>query len=153
MKYVRTRVALSVVGAALVAGCSGGPPAPGELKTLDTVCDRANDGKRVAVEGHLSLPESFSERRGSESAPLVIRAAPQPGGPLIFVWMPYGEGPNSMDRVAAQYRHEDLKVRTNDGATVSVQDKVRISGTVVFPSQSPMPGARCGFNTPLVEKL
>jgi hypothetical protein len=142
----------TILAAALMVGCGGeGPPTPGELKTLATVCDKANDGKRMAVEGHLSLLDSFSERSSSQSAPLLIRATPQDTADQIFVWMPYGTGPNSMDKLPAQYSAADLKVRTKDGATVGAQNRVRISGTVVFPSQSPVPAAKCGFNAPLVE--
>jgi hypothetical protein len=137
---------------ALVAGC-GGPPTPGELKTLDTVCDRAKDGKRVAVEGYLALPDSFKDDK--VSAPLLIRAAPQPGGAEIFVWVPYGDGPNTLDKVPDKYSQTDLKVRTKDRAPVGYQDKVRVSGTLVFPAVNPVAATnasvKCGFNTPLVE--
>lgn len=152
MRQLGSRVSGVIITGSLVAGCGmGGPPTPGELKTLASVCDKANDGKRLAVEGYLALLESFSERSSSESAPLLIRATQQPGPNDIFVWMPYGTGPNSMDKLPARYSSDDLKVRTKDGVVVGSRDKVRISGTVTFPSQSPVPAAKCGFNTPLVE--
>jgi hypothetical protein len=159
MRLPRARLALTIVAAGLLAGC-GGPPTPGEPKTLANVCDRANDGKRVAVEGYLSLPSSFSESSGSASAPVIIRGDVQPAGDLIFVWVAYGSEANAMDKVGARYSQDDLKVRTKDGAIVGYQDKVRVSGTVTFPSRRPYsldtPGVRlldCGLNTPLIERV
>jgi hypothetical protein len=161
MRECARRVArLVVVGsaAALVAACTSGPPTTGELKTLDAVCDRSLEGKRVAVEGYLLLPDRFLEARGgSPSAPLIIRGSSQPGGTEIFVWMPYGDGPNSMGTVGSRYTQEDLKLRTTDGKLVGYRDKLRISGTLVFPGQNPVTTTNatiaCGLNTPLLESI
>jgi hypothetical protein len=49
---------LSLAAAALVA-CSAGPPTVGESRDFGSVCDKANDGHRVAVEGYLRLPDQI----------------------------------------------------------------------------------------------
>ena len=49
---------LSLAAVALMA-CSEGPPTAGEPREFATVCDKANDGHRVAVEGYLRLPDQI----------------------------------------------------------------------------------------------
>ena len=47
----------------LCAACGGGapePPTTGEAKDFASVCDKANEGKRVAVVGFLRFPEKFT---------------------------------------------------------------------------------------------
>jgi hypothetical protein len=51
-----------------LAACGEAAPTVGEAKEFTTACDKANDGKRVAVEGYLRLPQSFS---GDESVDMV----------------------------------------------------------------------------------
>jgi hypothetical protein len=65
-----------------------------------------------------------------------------------------------MQKVGDTYSQQDLKVFTTDGAAVGFRDRVRISGTVAFPSRRPYevdsPGGRlldCGMNNPLIERL
>lgn len=41
------------------------PPTPGEVKAFASVCDKANDSKRIAVEGYLRLPEEEPKDRPS----------------------------------------------------------------------------------------
>src|SRR5262249_30159436 len=75
-----------VVRGGLEAGYWGGPgnmdpSKPGELTTLDRVCDRGdqrifanpNEGKRLAVEGYLALPDSLPSYT-DKSAALLLRA-------------------------------------------------------------------------------
>lgn len=152
-------MAVALGSAFLLSGCDEAPTA-GAPKTLANVCDRANDGKRVALDGYLSLPSSFTEGMSSESAPIVIRGDVPESGDVTFAWVPYGSGPNSMDKVPDTYSQKDLKVYTKDGAAIGYRDHVRISGTVAFPSRRPYevssPGGRlldCGLNNPLIEKL
>ena len=46
------------------AACGGGsppePPAAGEPRDFASVCDKANEGKRVAVVGYPRFPEKFT---------------------------------------------------------------------------------------------
>ena len=149
----------ALLAAVLLAGCSG-PPTVGAPMTLANVCERANDGKRVALEGYLSLPNSFTESSGSLSAPVVIRGDLPLAGDVTFVWVAYGSVPNSMQKVGTKYGQEDLRVLAMDGGVVGYKDRVRVSGQVGFPSRRPYevnsPGGRlldCGLNNPLIERL
>jgi hypothetical protein len=65
-----------------------------------------------------------------------------------------------MEKVPDTYSQKDLKVFTTSGGLVGYQDRVRVSGTVAFPSRRPYevdsPGGRLldrGMNNPLIEKL
>ncbi|MBV9328780.1 MAG: hypothetical protein JO352_34145 [Chloroflexi bacterium] len=49
---------------ALVA-CSEGPPTAGQPVDFSSVCDKANDGHRVAVDGYLRLPDQIEVFRSS----------------------------------------------------------------------------------------
>src|ERR1051326_7554469 len=45
------------------AACGGGatePPTAGEMKDFASLCDKANEGKRVATVGFLRFPEKFT---------------------------------------------------------------------------------------------
>jgi hypothetical protein len=155
----RLCLVVGLLAAAIIAGCDEAPTA-GAQKTLADVCDHANDGKRVALDGYLSLPSSFTEGASSGSAPVVIRGDVPESGDVTFVWVPYGSGPNAMEKVPDTYSQRDLKVYTKEGASVGYRDKVRISGTVTFPSRRPYEvntqGGRlldCGLNNPLIERL
>jgi hypothetical protein len=56
---LRILIALSLVAVTL-AGCSQEPATVGEPIAFAAACDGANDGKRVAVQGHLLFPDSFT---------------------------------------------------------------------------------------------
>jgi hypothetical protein len=155
----RVPLALALIGAVALAGCDQ-PPTAGAPKTLANVCDRENDGKRVALDGYLSLPSSYTESASSQSAPVVIRGALAQSGDVTFVWIPYGSGPNAMEKVPDEYSQTDLKVYATDGGAIGYKDHVRVSGTVAFPSQRPYDidsaGGKlldCGLNNPLIEKI
>jgi hypothetical protein len=155
----RLPMAIGFLAVAFLAGCDEAPTV-GAPKTLSNVCERANDGKRVALEGYLALPSSFTEGISSESAPVVIRGGVPQSGDVTYVWIPYGSGPNSMQKVGDTYSQQDLKVFTKDGGAVGFRDQVRVSGTVAFPSRRPYevnsPDGRlldCGMNNPLIERL
>ena len=45
---------------AACGGSSPEPPTTGETKEFASVCDKANEGKRVAVAGFLRFPEKFT---------------------------------------------------------------------------------------------
>src|SRR5262249_6621590 len=80
----------------LLASCSRsqGPPTVGELKEFGAVCDKGNDGKRVAVEGYLRFPESFT---GRQSAVLRLYRSADFTGTPIGVQMPIGGQANQME--------------------------------------------------------
>src|SRR5262245_28661373 len=90
-----------------IVGCSEGPPTAGEPRPFGAVCDKANDGKRVSVEGYLALPDSFT---GSQSAVLRLYQTADETGQPIGVQIPIGAQPNQMEMPPKQYSAADLKV-------------------------------------------
>lgn len=54
-----------------VCGGAPAPPTPAAVQAFTTVCDKANDGRRVAVEDYLRFLDSFTE---SGSVVLRMRA-------------------------------------------------------------------------------
>jgi hypothetical protein len=118
----------------------------GEVKESGAVCDKANDGKRVAVEGYLRFPSSF---KGGGSVVLRLYPSADPGGKPIGVQMPIGGQPNQMEMPPKKYSDRDLKVRLTDGQVVGADTKVRGSGTVYFPTVDQ--DFTCALSEPLVE--
>jgi hypothetical protein len=141
-------IALSLVAFAL-AGCSSRsaePPTVGEAKDFSAVCDKANDGKRVAVEGYLRFPESF---KGVQSVVLRLYKADDLGGKPIGVQTKMGNQPNQVEYAPKQYSDKDLKVHLVNGEVVGFGTKVRVSGNVYFPTVAGE--LACGLENPLIE--
>jgi hypothetical protein len=158
------RLACIGLGAAalVLAACSEGPPTVGQPRAFDNVCDKSNDGQRVAVEGFLRLPETISvikNRRGTGSATeiVTVRLFQSGGyaGTPIGVNFDFGTNPNNMDELPQPaYSDSDLKVHLTDGRTATYGQRVKISGTVYFPNQvlkSDSVDFDCGLDNPLVE--
>jgi hypothetical protein len=153
-------LALSLAAVAVVA-CSEGPPTPGEPRDFASVCDKANDGHRVAVEGYLRLPDQITVLKNSRSGTVeekivVVRMfqSSKFQGTPIGVNIDFGSGPNTMDEIPGEYifTDDDLKVHRADGATAGYGDKVKISGTVYFPNSTIADVEfTCGLTNPLVE--
>ena len=133
---------------AALAACGGGekkPPTVGETKDFAAVCDKANDGKRVAVAGYLRLPEEVSRNI------LVLRLYNTDGfsGQPIGVSADFGSKPNQVEFLSKEYSDRDLKVHLADGQVAGFRTKVRVSGDVYFPLvKAEFP---CSLSNPLIE--
>jgi len=147
----------------IVAACSSGPPTPGDPRAFEAVCDKSDDGKRIAVEGYLRLPETIeviTNRRGGDSTQLLVVRLFQSqtfNGTPIGVNFDFGSSANTIDQLPTpQYTDKDLKVHLADGGTASYGQRVRISGAVYFPVTA-LTNAdvdfTCGLDNPLVEVL
>ncbi|MGH9941840.1 MAG: hypothetical protein ACRD9R_05690 [Pyrinomonadaceae bacterium] len=145
---LRQLIALSLVALALAACGSGnaGPPTVGEVKDFTAVCDKANEGKRVAVDGYLRFPDSFT---GDQSVVLRLYRAGDFAGTPIGVQIKIGTQANQTERAPKQYTDNDLKVHLADGQVVGVGTKVRVSGSVYFPIVAQ--NFPCALENPLVE--
>ena len=153
-------VGLSLTALALIA-CSEGQPTVGQPRTFDSVCDKANDGKRVAVEGYLRLPDTvtvITNRSGSSASEILVVRLFQTGayaGTPIGVDFDMGSGPYQMDELPRpSYTDKDLKVHLPDGGVATYGQKVKISGTVYFPNDALKADDvdfDCGLSNPLVE--
>ncbi len=141
-------IALCLVAFALAA-CGGGekkPPTVGEGKNFAEVCDKANEGKRVAVEGFLRLPSEVKVKTG-----LVLRLYPTTefAGKPVGVSTEIGSEPNRVALMPKEFADKDLKVKTADGQVAGFGTKVRVSGDVYYPlvgQEFP-----CALSNPLVE--
>jgi hypothetical protein len=141
------RMSVALLSVALIfSACSDGPVTAGELKGFDQICDKANDGKRLAVEGYLRFPESFT---GTQSAVLRLYKAADLGGNPIGVQTAIGNQTNRVELPPKQYTDKDLKVHLTDGQVVGSGTKVRVSGKVYFPIVGQ--DFSCSLAAPLIE--
>lgn len=154
MMPIRTLLITLSLALLLLSCGSNEAPSKGELKTFETACDKANDGKRIAVEGYLMLPEEFS---GDLSVLLRVNSKPERSEQAVVAANvkidKEGKAPNSINYLSTSYNDDDLIFRTADGQTLGYQDKVRISGTMYFPSSIAKVEFTCGLSNPLIEKL
>jgi hypothetical protein len=141
----RSLVALSLVALALAA-CSKAAPTVGEAKDFTAACDKANDGKRIAVAGYLRFPDSFTD---DQSVVLRLYEADDFGGKPIGVDIEFGTQANQVEKVTDQYKDNDLKVHLADGQVAGFGTRVRVSGKVYFPIVAQE--FECGLENPLVE--
>ncbi len=136
----------SMIALAFAACGEKKPPTVGETKDFSTVCDKANDGKRVAVEGYLRLPEEVKPKIG-----LILRMyktadfSSEPVG----VSSDLGSQANQVEMMPKQYTNKDLKVHTADGQIAGFGMRVRVSGDVYFPLVQQE--FKCALSNPLVE--
>jgi hypothetical protein len=151
------------VGLAMLAlAACASPRVVGEPREFTSVCDRANDGQRVAVEGYMRLPETIdvvkpvrSGGDGVETVVVRLFQTPNYNGTPIGVEIDFGSEPNTMDEIPNEGRGHtdaDLKVHAANGQTLTYGQRVKISGTVYFPvSGLSHVDFICGLGNPLIE--
>lgn len=141
----RILIALGLVAVALT-GCSQEPPAAGQPVDFAAACDKANDGKRVAVQGYLLFPDSFT---GDESVVLRLYETDNFDGTPIGVTVKFGNEANQVELVADQYTDEDLKVHLTNGQVVGYETRVKVSGKMYYPLVDQ--DFDCGLENVLIE--
>ena len=132
-----------------VAACGGGPPEPptaGEAKDFASACDKANEGKRIAVVGYPRFPEKFT---GSMSVVLRLYEGANYAGAPIGVQTPIGKQANQVELAPKEYTDKDLKVHTADGQVAGYGTKIRVSGKVYYPLVGQ--DFKCSLENPLIE--
>jgi hypothetical protein len=107
----QTLIALTLI-AILLAACGSKAPVAASPKDFTTVCNKANDGKPVVIEGYLIFPESFT---GDTSVVLRLYASSDFSGSPVGVQTEFGTKPNQVEPVAAQFNDTDLKVHLANG--------------------------------------
>ena len=142
----RTALGLLFTAFALTSCAKSEPPTVGEPKPFAKICDKSNDGKRVAVAGYLRFPYSFRE---SSSVVLRLYESGTFRGLPIGVQINNGIQSNQVEPVHKQFADSDLKVHLSNGQVAPYGSKVKVSGTVYFP----MVGQEfpCSLENPLVE--
>ncbi|MBV9924472.1 MAG: hypothetical protein JOZ96_05470 [Acidobacteria bacterium] len=139
-------IALLACASAACGGGAFGPPTAGELREFAAVCDKANEGKRVAVVGYPRFPEKFT---GTSSVVLRLYEKADYAGQPIGVQTPIGREANQAELAPKQYTDKDLKVHTADGQVASYGTKVKVSGKVYFPLVDQ--DFKCSLENPLIE--
>jgi hypothetical protein len=135
---------------ALVSAACGAseekPPTAGEARSFATACDKANEGKRIAVDGYLRLPEEMNRKTGPV---LRLYQTGDFSGDPIGVSTKTGDQPNQVAMVPKEYSDKDLKVKTSDGQVAGSATKVRVSGDMYIPTVAQK--FPCALSNPLVE--
>jgi hypothetical protein len=138
--------AVLCVALALLTACGDQPPTVAEATPFAAVCTPDNDGRRVAVDGYLYFPASFSE---TQSVILRLHETDAFDSTPVGVLMPFGTGLNQVEEVPDQFADEDLQVHLTDGTVAGFRTKVSVSGKVYFPmTEQPF---ECALENPLVE--
>lgn len=135
-----------LVFCAACGSSSSEPPTPGETKDFASVCDKANEGKRVAVVGFLRFPDKFT---GTSSVVLRLYGGSDYAGEPIGVQTKIGNQGNQAELAPKEFTDKDLKVHTSDGQVAGYGTRVKVSGKVYYP----MVGQdfKCGLENPLIE--
>src|SRR4051794_36536889 len=114
----------------VLAACGATPPTTGTNTAFADVCAKANDGKRIAVDGYLRFPSSFTD---DGSVILRLFQTDSFDGDQIGIQTKFGTQATQVENVADHYTDADLKVHGSDGKVIAYGDKARVSGTVYFP--------------------
>ena len=131
------------------AACgSSSPEAPtaGEMKDFASLCDKANEGKRVAAIGFLRFPEKFT---GTSSVVLRLYGGGDYTGAPVGVQTKIGNQANQVELAPKEFTDKDLKVHTSDGQVVGYGIRVKVSGKVYYPLVGQ--DFKCGLENPLIE--
>ena len=135
-----------VVFCVACGGSASEPPTAGEMKDFATVCDKANEGKRVAVIGFLRFPEKFT---GTSSVVLRLYGGSDYTGAPIGVQTRIGSQANQVELAPKEFTDKDLKVHTSDGQVAGYGTRVKVSGKVYYPLVGQ--DFKCGLENPLIE--
>jgi len=122
------------------------PPTTGEMKDFASLCDKANEGKRVAVTGFLRFPEKFT---GTSSVVLRLYESGDYAGAPIGVQTKIGNQANQVELAPKEFTDKDLKVHTSGGQVAGYGTRVRVSGKVYYPLVGQ--DFKCGLENPLIE--
>jgi hypothetical protein len=132
-----------------LGACESGPPTRGVPVAFNAVCNKDNQGKRVMVEGYVNFPDSFKENEVS----IMLRMRPGLGleeAPL-GVSAKLGNEVNSIELPPSRFNNTDLKLHLADGKVAGYADKLKVSGTMYYPSSIAHVEFKCGLSNTLYE--
>lgn len=140
---LRLLFALSLLA---IVACSQEAPTAGADQPFSSACDRNNDGERIAVNGYLRLPDSFT---GDQSVVLRLFETDSFSGTPIGVQIRLGTEANQVEHVPTSYSDNDLRVHLANGQVVGYGTEVKVSGKVYYPAVDQ--DFVCGLENVLVE--
>lgn len=128
------KIIIAIIIAVFTFTACGEKPIAVEYANL---CQPENDKKTISVNGYLNTGTmmSYSTSGSSKTASLNFSAEPK-GEKFILATFPVGTGSNEMEELPRGFKKEDLKLKTNDGATVGMNDKVRLTGIATTKSDA-----------------
>jgi hypothetical protein len=105
-------------------------PSSAVLVKAEDVCAKANEGKRLMIEGYVDFPLSFDTNDKS----LVLRVRPSLSSWALTVGAvaPVGREPNHIEMPREGYSNRDVRLHLADGQTVTYWNKVKATGTMYF---------------------
>lgn len=122
-----------VLASLLWAGCSS-PPPPATPQTFSNFNTQANHQKQISLEGYLRLPVTAMV---SDTMLLDLFENSDGKGKPVPVSLRIGSSANSVEKPPKDYTDKDLKVHANDGSLIEANQKVRVSGKLIYsPSSS-----------------
>jgi hypothetical protein len=142
----RIFITISLIAFMLTSCSAPSAPTVGEDKDFASACDKANNGKRIALVGYLRLPDSFT---GDQSVVLRLYETNDYSGKPIGVQTEFGSQVNQAAPITDQYSDSDLKVHIANGQLAQFGTRVKVSGSVYFPAVTQE--FVCSLENPLVE--
>ncbi len=119
--------------ACLTWGCSS-PPPPATPQTFSNFNTQSNHEKQISLEGYLRLPVTALV---SDTMLLDLVETPDSKAKGVPVNLYVGSSANQVEKPPKDYTDKDLKVHANDGSLVEPNQKVRVSGQLIYsPSAS-----------------
>lgn len=133
-----------------LASCGeSGPPTRGVPVSFDAACAKANEGKRVMLEGYLEFPESFK----ASDATVMLRVRPSLDSleHVVGASATLGSAANNVELPPQTFKRSDLKLHLANGQIAGYLDKVEVSGTMYYPSSMAQVEFKCGLGNTLYE--
>jgi hypothetical protein len=140
----------TLIGCLFLAACAEGPPTPGAPVTFEGVCGKANEGKRVMLEGYMEFPDTF----GASEPTIMMRVRPslESWQNVVGAGTRLGNGANSVELPPKTFKRSDMKLHLADGQVVGYGNKVKVSGTMYYPSAIAHVEFKCGISNTMFER-
>lgn len=123
---------LLVLASLLWAGCTS-PPPPATPQTFGNFNTKANHEKQISLEGYLRLPTIAMV---SDTMLLDLLENSDGKGKNVPVSVRIGSAANQVEKPPKDYTSKDLKVHANDGSLIEANQKVRVSGRLIYSPSS-----------------
>ncbi|HEY3744022.1 MAG TPA: hypothetical protein VGL53_29460 [Bryobacteraceae bacterium] len=136
---------------ALVACGQTPASAPGVPAKFETACDKANEGKRLMLEGYLDFPEHGFDDRAT-SVMMRLRPSLASWEFTVAASAKLGKGANHVEMPPSPYKKTDLKLHLSDGQVVGYANKVKASGTMYYVKSVGQGAYTCGLSNTLFER-
>ena len=112
--------------------CSS-PPPPATPMTFANYNSKANHQKQISLECYLRLPTAALI---SDTMLLDLIETPDSKSKPLPVSLRVGSSANQVEKPPKDYSDKDLKVHANDGTLIQANQKVRVSGKLIYSSTS-----------------